>query len=248
MSYYDTAVSCARQAGAILRQHVGSPLVINESAAHDIKLALDRESEELIRAIIQREYPDHAILGDEEGGELAPDRPTWIIDPLDGTVNFAYGLPYFAVSIALTIAGERVVGVVYDPSRDELFSARRGEGALLNGQPIHVSPTRARAEALVSMGFPKTGRDIDRVFSEMRELAPQIKKVRILGSAALDLAYVAAGRLQGFAEYGLRTWDIAAGELLIREAGGRVVSTPAGEHAWNVHADNGYVFDGESTV
>jgi myo-inositol-1(or 4)-monophosphatase len=243
MSYLDTAVSAARQAGDVLRRQVGSALVINESAGHDIKLALDVESEALIRAVIQRAYPDHAILGEEEGGEIAQDTPTWIVDPLDGTVNYAHGLAYFAVSIALTIAGEAVVGVVYDPLRDELFSAERGEGARLNGRPMQVSRTRERAEALVCMGFPKMNENIDRVLTEMRALAHHIKKVRILGAAALDLAYVAAGRLEGFAEYGLRTWDIAAGALLIREAGGRFVSSSAGEHAWNVHADNGYVFD-----
>jgi len=237
--YLEVAVRAARRAGKHLLEGMHRPLEVREVTQHDVKLALDVECETMIREVLHRAYPDHALLGEEEGGVLSPATPTWIIDPLDGTVNYAHRLPHFCVSIALQMGDTPLVGVVYAPVLDELFTAEAGQGAYCNGAPLQVSATPTLAEAALAMGFAKSMETINLMMGDLNGLAHAVSKIRILGAAALDLSFVAAGRLDGFLEYGLRTWDIAAASLIIQEAGGRVLRTPAGHHAWDVRADNG---------
>ena len=237
--YVNTAVDAAMQAGALLRSGLSRPQTVREATQHDIKLQIDVDCETLIRSIILERFPDHALLGEEGGGLIETERPLWNIDPLDGTVNYAHGLPHFCISIALQIAGETVLGVIYDPVVNELFAAERGHGATLNGRPISVSATRQLHQAVLALGFAKSVHTMEVMLREMHGLLPSIHKARILGAAALDLAYVAAGRIDGFIEYGLQIWDIAAGALLVREAGGRVQMAITPQQCWDVRADNG---------
>jgi myo-inositol-1(or 4)-monophosphatase len=237
--YLEVAIEAALEAGEVLTAGLQRPLEVLETTQHDIKLAIDVACETRIRARIQAAFPEHALLGEEGGGDIAADRPTWIIDPLDGTSNYSRGLPHFCTSIAVQQGDSPLVGVVYDPLADELFHALHGGGAFLNGQPIHVSEVEAFERAMVAMGFAKTVESMRQGFAHMEELSRRIHKVRILGAAALDLAYVAMGRLDAFIEYGLSTWDIAAGAVLVREAGGGMELQPLGEHRWHVHAHNG---------
>lgn len=240
--YLEVAIAAARVAGELQRQAYHGTLVVRETSRHDIKLQTDVDCEEAIRGIIARAYPDHALLGEEGGGTLPAAQPVWIIDPLDGTVNFSRRLPHFCTSIALQMQGRVVAAVVYDPLLDELFTAEEGAGAYLNGTRLQVSDTAELCAANMAIGFAKSQETIARGLGKLTELAHAVSKIRIMGAAALDLAYVAAGRFDGFIEYGLRTWDIAAGTLLIREAGGHVLLSPRGELSWDVWADNGRIW------
>ncbi len=240
--YLEVAIHAARLAGQRQREGLSRPIEVREVVHHDVKLAMDVECEELIRGILRDAFPAHAQLGEEEGGEIATDTLTWIIDPLDGTVNYSRRFPYFCTSIAVVQGEEALAGVVYAPMTDELFTAERGGGAFRNGVPIHVSDVATLTGANISMGFAKSLENITHMLAHMRDLAHVVNKIRIMGAAALDLSYVAAGCLDGFMERGLRTWDIAAGALIVREAGGRVDAEPLGNHAWNVRADNGRIW------
>ncbi len=235
----EVAIAAAREAGARQREGLRQPIEVLEVRRHDIKLAMDVACEDAIRRRIAEAFPDHAVLGEEAGGAVSPDAPTWIIDPLDGTVNYARRLPHFCVSIAAWQGEHALLGVVYDPVREELFHATADGGAFLNGAPIRVSAIAALELAMLAVGFSKTTAAGGRALDDVRALRQHVQKFRLLGAAALDLAYVAAGRLDGFIEYGLRTWDIAAGALLVREAGGAAALTPAGAHRWDVRAHNG---------
>lgn len=235
----DVALAAARMAGAMQRDGLHRPVEVLKVLRHDIKLAMDVACEEAIRAIIREAFPDHAILGEEEGGAIAEDRPTWIIDPLDGTSNYSRRIPHFCTSIAVQQGNRALAGVVYDPVREELFHAVEGGGAFLNGEPIRVSETTDMGMAILAVGFSKSVEAMERTLADVRKLRRRVHKFRILGAAALDLAYVACGRLDGFIEYGLHTWDIAAAGLLIREAGGQIGLTDAGTHLWHVSAQNG---------
>jgi len=237
--YLDIAVTAARAAGAIQREAYRGPLVIREATQHDVKLKTDVDCEQAISEILLGAFPDHAILGEEGGGTLREDQPTWIVDPLDGTVNFSRQVPHFCTSIALQLHGRSLVGVVYHPLLDELYTAEEGAGAFLNGERLAVSDTAELMAANMAVGFSKSPENIARGLGKLCELAHSVNKIRIMGAAALDLAYVASGRFDGFIEYGLRDWDIAAGVLMIREAGGHVQLTAAGEYAWDVVASNG---------
>lgn len=236
------AIAAARCAGEIQRAQWRQPRIFREMTRHDIKLQTDVECEEAIREIITAAFPDHAILGEEGGGALDAGRPTWVVDPLDGTVNYARQVPHFCTSIAVQRDGRPVIGVVYDPLLDELFVAEEGVGAFLNDERITVSLAADLAAANVAVGFAKSVSTTTNMLAELSQLAHTAHKVRIMGAAALDLAYVAAGRFDGFVEYGLRTWDIAAGTLLVREAGGRVDLTPLDATTWDVRADNGLLW------
>ncbi|MHB9025721.1 MAG: inositol monophosphatase family protein [Armatimonadota bacterium] len=240
--YLAVAVAAVQAAGRRQRESWLQPAVVKQRLRHDIKLQTDIDCEELIRAIIHDAFPDDAILGEEGGGEIPADTPAWIVDPLDGTVNFSRQVPHFCSSIAVQIAGTPVVGAIYDPIIDELYTAVQGGGAFLNGEQIYVSKVTEMAAANVGLGFAKSVETIAHTFREMQSLARTVHKLRVMGSAALDLAYVAAGRYDGFLEFGLHTWDIAAGILLITEAGGRVFLEPIGEYLWNVRADNGHLW------
>ncbi len=224
--YLDTAVIAARAAGALLRENFGSKLNVNEFAAHDIKLELDERAQELITRIILERHPQHAILGEEGIGGNQASEFEWIVDPLDGTVNYFYGIPHFCVSVAVRQGEEILVGVIYDPMREELFSTERGGQALLNGKVIAASTRDKLSEAIVSVGLAKMSQTIDLGLPVLQDLIHRVRKARMMGSAALDLAYVAAGRLDAYIEAGVRIWDVAAGVLLVQNAGGQLVMNP----------------------
>ena len=219
------AVQAAREAGRLQQLHVGQAHTIStKSSFSDLVTEVDGLCEAAIRGLIAGQYPEHAVLGEEEGEQGEQDAEyRWVVDPLDGTVNYAHGFPFYCTSIALERrGGERLLGVVYDATRDELFTATVGGPALLNGQPIHVSQTLTlKAPALLSTGFPYDPGDRRNLGLLGRLLAMGVP-VRRPGAAALDLCYVACGRLDGYWEMGLKPWDSAAGALIIERAGGRV--------------------------
>lgn len=206
---------------------------------------MDLLAEKVIVSEIRKRYPDHSLLA-EEKTDLRGDSPyRWVIDPLDGTTNYAHGYPVFSVSIALEKAGEVILGVVYDPTRDELFVGKKGKGARLNGRKIHVSSTPKLSECLLATGFPYDIRETAADnFDHFRNFALRAHAVRRAGSAALDLCYVAAGRFDGFWEMKLGPWDLAAGSLMVREAGGKVtdfLGTPLVLDGKYVLASNGKI-------
>ncbi|HFD78814.1 MAG TPA: inositol-1-monophosphatase [Gammaproteobacteria bacterium] len=226
------AVRAARNAGDIIVRHLNriDQLNVTSKSRNDFVSEVDRRAEEEIIAVIRKAYPGHAILAEESGSHDGQDEFLWIIDPLDGTTNFLHGFPQFAVSIALQHKGRLDQAVVYDPMRQELYTASRGAGAFLDSRRIRVSKQHALAGALLGTGFPfKEQQHLDAYLQMFRALLLDTAGIRRPGSAALDLAYVAAGRLDGFWELGLKPWDMAAGVLLIREAGG-LVGDLAGGH------------------
>lgn len=230
--YLAVAVDAALAAGRIHRQYFRQGTAIHKKGRIDLVTRADLEVEAMFRAMISDRLPGHVVLGEETAAspaELAPARFRWIIDPVDGTTNFAHGLQFYCVSIALEIDGQIEVGVVYDPSADELFTAERGEGARCNGERLQVSSVGTLVDALFCTGFPYSVREDRRqqlyLFAAFLDEA---QAVRRLGSAALDLCYVAAGRLDGYWEEKIHPWDIAAGALIVQEAGGRA-SGLAGE-------------------
>jgi len=201
-----------------------------KSSSTDMVSDADREAEEAIVDVLQAERPDDGILGEEGTEEDAASGRRWVIDPLDGTTNFLYGFPAWAVSVAVEDADGVTCGVVFDPNRDELFAAERGSGATLNGEPIRVREGASLERALIATGF---GYDADRRARQadvLREVLPAVRDVRRAGAAALDLSWVAAGRLDGYWERGLHRWDWAAGRLLVTEAGGEVRDLPDDPH------------------
>jgi len=220
------AVRAARNAGNVIMkayEHLDN-VQVTQKGVNDYVTNVDREAERVIIETIRKSYPDHGIIG-EEGGEDSGKNPDyqWIIDPLDGTTNFTRGIPHFAVSIALRVKGKTEQAVVFDPVRNELFTATRGGGAQLNGYRIRVSQARDLKGTLLATGFPfRNKQHLENYQKIFTSLFVECGDMRRAGSAALDLAYVAAGRLDGFWEIGLKPWDIAAGELLVRESGGLV--------------------------
>ncbi|MFN8177036.1 MAG: inositol monophosphatase family protein [bacterium] len=218
------AVDMARRAGDLLLELFARGVEVERKGEVDLVTRADRASEELIVGEIRRRFPDHDVLAEERGGgSQGEGRPLWIVDPLDGTTNFAHGVPLWSVSIAVQRAGEIVAGVVHDPSRDECFTASFGGGAFRNGERIRVSPATALSDALLVTGFPYDIRtsQVDNL-DHFARFMKRARAVRRLGSAALDLSWVACGRFDGFWEPKLHPWDVAAGTLLVREAGGQV--------------------------
>ena len=220
--FSSVAIDAARQAGALLKANFGGVLGVNELKQYDIKLELDVRCQDLITAILLRSFPEHAIYGEEGIAGNQESDHQWIVDPLDGTVNYFYGIPHFCVSIALRVAGEIVLGVIYDPMQDELFVGRKGAAPTLNGEPIQVSGRAKLAEAMITVGFSKNKESIDAGLHRFKELLFKVRKTRMLGSAALGMAYVAAGRLDAYIEEVISLWDVAAGIILVETAGGRV--------------------------
>ena len=229
----NVAIQAARKAGTLILQYrqrmEGIP--VEKKARHDYVTEVDRQAERTIVAEIRRLYPDHAFLGEEEGRQGTGDH-LWIIDPLDGTSNYLHAIPHYAVSIALSVKGRLEAGVIFDPIRDELYTALRGEGAFLNSVRIRVSRRGGLDGALLATGFPFRKRRLaDAYFGMFRDLFDQVEDVRRAGTASLDLAWVATGRIDAFWELGLKPWDVAAGGLLVKEAGG-VMQDIAGGDDW----------------
>jgi myo-inositol-1(or 4)-monophosphatase len=247
----NAAVAAARATGALMRRELHAPKKINEITQHDIKLELDVRCQRMIERRLHIAFPQAALLGEEgvAGDPAAEYR--WVVDPIDGTVNFTYSIPHACVSIALQHRAvksrslyadgyETLVGVVYDPFCDELWTAIAGQPARLNGKVIRVSRRKKLAEAIVSIGFAKTRENLQATLPQFIQLVHEVRKLRIMGSAALALTYVAMGRFDAYIERGIRLWDIAAGGLIVECAGGEFwrQATP-GEHAYRMVASNG---------
>ena len=247
--FLQTAIDAARRAGDIQRARFGGAIEIHKKGEIDLVTEVDLAVERMIRALIAERHPGHDVLAEEMGGpgEGPRSRYCWIVDPLDGTTNFAHGVPLFCCTVALEVDGRLEVGAVYDPTRDELFTAERGGGAFLNGRPLRVSRADRLIDSLLVTGFPysvqKRMPELLGLFGAYLERA---RAVRRLGSAALDICYVAAGRMDAFWEQGLNAWDIAAGVLLVEEAGGRVTSVDGGPFALRsgrIVASNGLIHE-----
>lgn len=217
----------AREAGAFLRARFREVHCVDAEFAHDIKLRLDKETQALIEARLAHFFPSYSVLGEEGRAEGASaDAPEWIIDPIDGTVNYFYGIPIFCVSIALRCQGEIVLGCVYDPMQDECYSAIRGGKALLNGQEIRVSARSRMAEAVVFVGHGTHDGSGAAGIARFAHVSAQVRKIRILGSAALTLCYIAAGRFDAYIENRINLWDFAAARVILESAGGALEFTP----------------------
>ncbi len=218
------AIETAREAGQILLERFGRKITVTKKGDINLVTEADLASEKLIIERIRSHYPKHAILAEESGASALNGESEWkwIIDPLDGTTNFAHGYPCFCVTVALEHKGEIIVGVTFDPTRDELFAAEKGNGATLNGRQIRVSEAESLSDALLVTGFPYDARERENFARHFTDFTYKSRGIRRDGSAAIDMAYVACGRFDGFWEEGLHAWDVAAGVLLIEEAGGRV--------------------------
>jgi myo-inositol-1(or 4)-monophosphatase len=265
----DTAIEAASEAAKLLRKNFGSTLNVNQATHYDLKLEIDVRSQQLIAKIIMADFPNHSILGEEESIGNSNADVRWVVDPLDGTVNYFYGIPHYAVSIAAQVRAvgrvpsrgetgnaasgdaaykgsdsdwETVVGVVLAPEIDELFVAEKGKPATLQGRPIQVSNRTQLSEAIVAIGFFKDVGSMNQSLQDFGKIMHKVRKIRLTGSAALDTSYVACGRFDAYIEYGIKLWDIAAGQLLLESAGGSVHSKPASEpHSFNVRMSNGKI-------
>ena len=259
-----TAVTAARAAGKMMRDNLGETKKINEATQHDIKLELDVRCQKRIERELRKAFPTIPVLGEEgilgDPGESV----RWVVDPIDGTVNFSYGIPHACVSIALqrqlpssrkratTIQSrnpelessqfQSVVGVVYDPFTDEMWTAIRGRQSRLNGKVIRVSQRRKLDESIVALGFAKQRFTLDKMLPVFNGLIHRVRKIRIMGAAALALVYVGTGRMDAYLEYGLRLWDIAAGGLIVECAGGEFLSEAVGDdYTYQILASNGHL-------
>lgn len=238
------AVEAVRRAGAHAQANIHRRAEAVVRTAHDVKLALDLECQRLIESVIHESYPAHAILGEEGDREMAGSRYEWIVDPLDGTVNFSHGLPYWCHSVAVRRDGETVAGAVYSPLYGELFAATKDGPATVNGAPIRVSTTARLADSLLLTGIEKNFDQHPQSLEVARAVALSVQKFRLMGAAALDLCMVAAGRADGFYESGIHLWDVAAGELIVRQAGGTVQKlAQIGPRKLRYVATNGLIHD-----
>lgn len=219
-AYLSAAEQAARLAGAFLRKHFYSIKLVDEALAHDIKLRLDKESQQLITECLLSTFPESAILGEEGAEGNASAEYQWIVDPIDGTVNYFYGIPIFCVSIALQHRGELVLGCVFDPMQQECFSAIAGEQPTLNGRPIAASGRSQMSEAVVFIGHGTHDGSGEAGIRRFAHISRQVRKIRILGSAALTLCYIAAGRFDAYVEGRICLWDFAAARVILEAAGG----------------------------
>ena len=239
------AVAAARAAGGLMRRCFHEPKKVNKSTPHDIKLELDVQCQRLIERRLRAAFPGIAVLGEEGvvGDPHAESR--WVVDPIDGTVNFTYGIPHACVSIALQVRRPprefaTVIGVVYDPFCDELWTAVRGQAARLNGRITRVSRRTRLEETILTLGFAKHRRSLNAMLPMFNRLVHRVRKIRIMGSAALALTYVASGRMDAYLESGIRLWDIAAGGLILECAGGDFWREPVkGDYTYRILANNG---------
>ena len=246
--FLTTAIEAVVQAGAQQLAAAGRHIQVDKKGTIDLVTEVDVAVERAFRALIADRFPDHQVLAEELGGSAAvPPGPCWVFDPIDGTTNFAHGLPIFCASVALEWDGVAQVAAVYDPTREELFTAERGRGAYLNGRPIHVSAAQTLVDAMLVTGFPyDVHQRVAEIVGLFGDFVGCARAVRRLGSAALDLCYVAASRLDGFWESDLKPWDIAGGALIVAEAGGRVTNTdgePFASRGGHVLATNGQIHE-----
>jgi myo-inositol-1(or 4)-monophosphatase len=248
--YLATAIEAVVRAGEVQLSRFGSGVRIDKKGAIDLVTEIDLQIEREFREMIAGRFPDHVVLGEEfetRGDRDASPAFCWVFDPVDGTTNYAHGLPIFCSSLALEIDGEIAVGAIYDPTRRELFTAERGQGAWLNGRPLRVTSENTLLDSLLVTGFHYgIQRDPEELVSLFREFITRARAVRRLGSAALDLCYVAAGRFDGYWESKIQPWDVAAGALIVQEAGGRVTTVRGGpfkSRAGSVLATNGRIHD-----
>lgn len=245
--FLDCAIEAALAAGQLQRSRFDAAFSIDLKGAKNLVTELDLASEALIVEMIHRRFPEHGILAEEGDYPAGDGQHVWIIDPLDGTTNYAHGYPWFCVSIALAVGGELVAGAIYNPMTDELFSATTGGGAFRNGRRLSVSTRQPLAGALLGTGFPyDCATDPENNFDHFIRFQKAARGIRRAGAAALDLAYLAAGRLDGFWEVKLKPWDVAAGTLLVREAGGLVTAFDGSAYDVTNHrilASNGLIHD-----
>ena len=246
----NVAIEAAKEAGKFLKHNLGKvkEITVKNGQEKNLVTEIDKKSEELVVSIIRKHFPGHDILAEESGSEHGKQSEyRWIIDPLDGTTNFTHGLPIYCVSIGLERKGEVIAGVIYDPNLDELFSAEKGRGAFLNGRRLRVSQTPSLNQSLLVSGFPyNVSENPDNCLEHFVNFVIECQGVRRMGSAAIDLAYVAAGRYDGFWEVHLNAWDMAAGVILIREAGGKITGFDGDEInicGKKVVASNGIIHD-----
>jgi len=243
MTDLELATHAALEAGKLLRQNFGSDAKVDEATHHDIKLALDKESQDLITGILLGARPGDALYGEEGLAGNQDSERQWIVDPIDGTVNFFYGIPHFCVSIALRVAGEIVVGVIHDPMVGETWTVEKGGPALLNGRPIQASKRDNLAESILFVGCGKDEAALRTGIERFHRASLRARKMRMMGSAALGMAYIACGRLDAYIESRISLWDIAAGQLLIETVGGKVdlTAVPGHADAWSIVASNGRI-------
>jgi myo-inositol-1(or 4)-monophosphatase len=246
--YLSTAVEAVVRAGDLQMARFGQDIRIDKKGAIDLVTEVDVAVEQMFRAMIASRFPDHQILAEELGGAAAvPAGPCWVFDPIDGTTNYAHGLPIFCASLALEIDGVPELAAVYDPNRRELFTAERGGGAFLNGKPVRVSGAAHLVDALLVTGFPyDVHARVEEIVGLFGAFVAQARAVRRLGSAAVDLCWVAAGRMDGFWESDLKPWDMAGGALIVAEAGGRVSTMdgqPFASRGGHVLATNGHLHE-----
>ncbi len=218
-------------------------MAVDDLSDHDVKLQLDRECQELITEMLLTAFPDHTVFGEEGGSAYGASEYQWIVDPIDGTVNFFHNFPHFCAAIALQKGGETIAAVTYDPNREEFFTAEKGKGAFVNGRRLATSRCATVREAMVSTGFSKGKEIVDESIALVTWYGLNAQKLRMNGSAALDLAYVAAGRLDIYLERTIRLWDVAGGVLLVEEAGGKIeLEAVAGkEQTYTLAASNGKI-------
>ncbi len=224
--YLEAAVEAAARAGLLIAGRMGDIGNVAEMSANDIKLEIDFESQDLITRILLERFPGHGILGEEGTAGNAESEYQWIVDPIDGTVNYYYGIPHFGISVALRHRDRIIAGVIHDPVVGELWTAGEGTASFLNGRKVTASKRDKLSEAVVSLGFAKQSSALQQSMRRFEIIAPAVRKVRMLGSAALEMAYVASGRLDAYIEAQVSIWDIAAGILLVELAGGKVVLKP----------------------
>ena len=244
--YLTTAVEAVVRAGDVMLQRFGTDVRVDKKGAIDLVTEVDVAIEREFRARIAERFPEHMVLGEEMGGSVeVPEGPCWVFDPIDGTTNFAHGIPIFCSSLALEVNGVAQVAAVYDPTRRELFTAERGGGAFLNGKPMKVSAAETLLESVLVTGFPyDVHARVAEIVGLFGEFVGRARAVRRLGSAAIDLCYVAAGRMDGFWERDLNAWDIAGGALLVEEAGGSITNfegAPFDSRGRSVVASNGTI-------
>ena len=247
MSYLETAVEIAREAGALVAYYYERRVGYQTKGEFDLVTEADQASEKLIVERLRAHFPTHQIVAEEGGGVTTDSEYCWYVDPLDGTTNFAHGFPVFNVTLGLARKGEMVAGVVFDPTRQETFMAEKGAGAYMNGKRLHVSKTAQISGSLASTGFPSRKRQHNVNIHFYYQLAMASHGVRRTGSAGVDLAWVAAGRQDYYWEFGLKPWDMAAGILLVTEAGGVCTDMKGGPHSLtgsdHLLSDNGVLHD-----